>query len=41
MVIYPEGVWYQPNKPEDIDDIVQSHFVEGKPLERLRIHPSR
>ena len=35
MVVYPEGVWYQPKTPEDIDEIVQSHFVEGKPVARL------
>ena len=35
LVVYPEGIWYQPQTPEDIDEIVQSHFVEGKPVERL------
>lgn len=35
MVVYPEGVWYQPKTSADIDEIVQSHFVEGKPVERL------
>jgi len=35
MVVYPEGIWYQPQTHDDIDEIVQSHFVEGKPVERL------
>lgn len=35
MVVYPEGVWYQPRTTGDIDEIVQSHFVEGKPVQRL------
>jgi len=35
MVVYPEGIWYQPRTPEDIDEIVQSHFVEGRPVTRL------
>ena len=35
MVVYPEGVWYQPRTREDIDEIVQSHFVEGRPVVRL------
>ena len=35
MVVYPEGIWYQPRTTEDIDEIVQSHFVEGRPVERL------
>lgn len=35
MVVYPEGVWYQPRNNDDIDEIVQSHFVEGRPVARL------
>ena len=35
MVVYPEGVWYQPRSESDIDEIVQSHFVEGRWVERL------
>jgi (2Fe-2S) ferredoxin len=41
MVVYPEGIWYRPEKPEDIDEIIQSHFVEGNPVERLIIVPQR
>lgn len=39
MVVYPEGVWYIPRTREDIDEIVQSHLVENKPVERLIIVP--
>jgi (2Fe-2S) ferredoxin len=39
MVVYPEGIWYRPQSSEDIDEIVQSHFVEGNPVERLIIVP--
>jgi (2Fe-2S) ferredoxin len=35
MVVYPEGIWYQPRTVEDIDEIVQAHFVEGHLVERL------
>jgi len=35
MVVYPEGIWYQPRTSEDIDEIVDSHFVQGRPVERL------
>lgn len=35
MVVYPEGIWYQPTTTEDIDEIVESHFVQGRPVERL------
>jgi (2Fe-2S) ferredoxin len=35
MVVYPEGIWYRPTTNEDIDEIVESHFKQGKPVERL------
>lgn len=37
MVVYPENVWYGQVTPADIPEIVQSHLVEGKPVDRLRI----
>ena len=37
VVVYPEGVWYGRVKLEDVDEIVQSHLVEGRPVERLRL----
>ena len=36
-VVYPEGVWYTYIDEADIDEIVDSHLVEGKPVERLKI----
>jgi (2Fe-2S) ferredoxin len=35
MVVYPEGIWYQFVDKEDIDEIIQSHFIHGKPVTRL------
>ncbi|CCB66857.1 ferredoxin [Hyphomicrobium sp. MC1] len=35
MVVYPEGIWYRPSTAEDIDEIVQSHFKQGKRVDRL------
>ncbi|MGB8364089.1 MAG: (2Fe-2S) ferredoxin domain-containing protein [Rhizomicrobium sp.] len=35
MVVYPEGIWYRPATPEDIDEIVDSHLKQGKLVERL------
>jgi len=35
MVVYPEGVWYRPATVEDIDEIVESHFKQGKRVDRL------
>jgi len=36
-VVYPEGVWYTFVDEQDIDEIVDSHLVNGKPVERLRL----
>ena len=35
MVVYPEGIWYQPRTTEDIDEIFDSHLLQGKPVEHL------
>ncbi len=35
LVVYPEGVWYSGVRPEDVPELVHSHFVEGRVLERL------
>jgi (2Fe-2S) ferredoxin len=35
LVIYPEGVWYSGVKPEDVPELVQGHFKEGRQVERL------
>ncbi|WP_298282089.1 ferredoxin [Acidocella sp.] len=35
MVVYPEGVWYRPRTPEDVEEIVTTHLREGQIVERL------
>ena len=35
MVVYPEGVWYSAVQPEDVPEIVRSHFQQGRKVERL------
>jgi NADH-quinone oxidoreductase subunit F len=35
MVVYPEGIVYMQIKPEDIPEMVEEHFIKGRPLERL------
>ncbi|MBY0340225.1 MAG: NAD(P)H-dependent oxidoreductase subunit E [Rhodocyclaceae bacterium] len=37
MVVYPEAVWYTFVDKEDIDEIIESHLVNGKPVERLKL----
>jgi (2Fe-2S) ferredoxin len=35
MVVYPEAVWYGQVAEADLDEIIDSHIVGGKPVERL------
>ncbi len=37
IVVYPEGVWYGFVQPGDVEEIVRSHLVAGRPVERLRL----
>src|ERR1700730_5326551 len=37
VVVYPEAVWYGHVTPADVDEIIDSHIVGGKPVERLVI----
>lgn len=37
IVVYPEGIWYGCVKLEDVNEIIESHIVGGKVVERLRI----
>jgi len=39
MVIYPEGIWYRYGSAEDVDEILQTHLVEGRRVERLLLTP--
>jgi (2Fe-2S) ferredoxin len=41
MVIYPEGVWYTYRTTADLDEILQTHLVEGGRVERLMLHPDQ
>ncbi len=37
LVVYPEAVWYGGVTLADVDEIVESHILGGKPVERLRL----
>ena len=41
MVIYPEGVWYTYRNEADIDEILQTHLIDGDRVERLLLHPDQ
>lgn len=37
LVVYPQAIWYTFVDNEDIDEIIESHLVNGKVVERLVI----
>lgn len=39
VVVYPEQIWYGNVKKEDVNEIIESHLINEKPVERLRIEP--
>ncbi|HFD87536.1 MAG TPA: (2Fe-2S) ferredoxin domain-containing protein [Gammaproteobacteria bacterium] len=37
IVIYPDETWYTYIDKEDIDEIIDEHLINGRPVERLKI----
>jgi (2Fe-2S) ferredoxin len=37
LVIYPQAIWYTFVDNDDIDEIIESHLINGKVVERLAI----
>ena len=37
VVVYPEGVWYGNVSLGDVEEIIDSHILGNRPVERLRI----
>ncbi len=37
LVVYPDAVWYGHVTEADVDEIIESHIIGGKPVERLRL----
>ena len=40
LVVYPDAVWYGRVTLDDVDEIIESHIVGGKPVERLMLPDS-
>jgi NADH:ubiquinone oxidoreductase subunit F (NADH-binding)/(2Fe-2S) ferredoxin len=37
MIVYPEGVFYKKVSLEDVEELVEEHFVKGRPVKRLML----
>lgn len=37
IAVYPEAIWYTWVDQEDLDEIVESHLLHGKPVKRLQL----
>ncbi|UBM58118.1 (2Fe-2S) ferredoxin domain-containing protein [Marinilongibacter aquaticus] len=37
VVVYPEGIFYGKVTPEDVEEIVQEHLINDRPVERLKL----
>jgi (2Fe-2S) ferredoxin len=37
VVIYPDAVWYGQVGEADVEEIIDSHIIAGRPVERLRL----
>jgi NADH:ubiquinone oxidoreductase subunit F (NADH-binding)/(2Fe-2S) ferredoxin/NAD-dependent dihydropyrimidine dehydrogenase PreA subunit len=39
IVVYPDDIFYQQVKPEDVPNLVEEHFVKGRPVEKFLYKP--
>ncbi len=40
VVVYPDAVWYGRVTADDVEEIIESHIVGGRPVERLMLADS-
>jgi len=41
VLVYPEQIWYGGVTLNDVEEIIQMHIINGKPIERLMIKDKR
>ena len=37
IVVYPEGIYYGGVQPEDVEEIVNEHLINNRPVKRLMV----
>lgn len=37
MVVYPDGIWYRCTSEAEVEEVIQSHLLGGRPVERLQL----
>ena len=41
LVVYPEGVFYVGVELTDVDEIIEAHLINNRPVKRLLLDPSK
>lgn len=41
IVVYPEQIWYGGVTEDDVEEIIQEHLLNNRPVERLKIIDKR
>ena len=41
MMVYPEGVFYRKLTVEDVEELVEEHFMKGRPVKRLMLQDDK
>jgi (2Fe-2S) ferredoxin len=41
IVVYPEQIWYGNVKMDDVEEIIQNHLINNKPVDRIFIKDKR
>jgi (2Fe-2S) ferredoxin len=36
-MVYPDGIWYAQVRPSDVSEIIESHLIGGRVVERLAL----
>lgn len=37
VAVFPDNVWYKEVTPQDVEEIVDEHLINNRPVERIRL----